>query len=71
MLFAVMLIGLTAIFLHAMKYGEKTWLDLLLEFITVFWNSTALSSIMLSIIVIAAMLFVTWDKGTSQPAPKQ
>jgi len=55
---AVMMIGLAAIFLHAMRVGDKTWLDILYSWISGFWESTSLSAIVLLLITVGVMMWV-------------
>jgi hypothetical protein len=68
----IMMVGIALIFLHAMKTSDgTTWLDISLKYISGFWESTALSAIAMTVVVIAAMAFITKDNKTKVEPKKE
>ena len=59
-----MFIGISIIFLNALKFGENTWLEVILSPLS-FWPAEGASAIIFIVIVIAFMAYVTRD-----PVPK-
>lgn len=57
--------GLVLIFLDAIKTGEQTWLQYILDQVQNVWDDTAVASIILIIAVIGIMLYVT--SGADRP----
>ena len=51
----IMFIGIVLIFLNAMD-----WLDIIFGYISQFWTSTAVSAIILILLIIGFMVWITW-----------
>lgn len=58
----IMFIGIVFIFLDAIKTDNKSWLDVFIDWISQFSTNTAVASIILLIVIIGAVVFITWKK---------
>lgn len=57
--FAVLVfLGLGLIFLDAIKTGEKTWLQIVMDWLSQFWDNTAVATLVLIVIVIGIMFYI-------------
>ena len=65
----IMFMGIIVIFLNALKIGSESWLEFMFRHLSGFWGGTdsnrAVSSIILSIVVVLILVFVT-----RSPSPK-
>ena len=64
----VMFAGLFGIFLNAIQTGDKTWLQWLFDWASQFSTNVSVASIVLIVVVIAAMVFIT--RSDKPPAAK-
>ncbi|MFT4303415.1 MAG: hypothetical protein ACMXYG_02545 [Candidatus Woesearchaeota archaeon] len=65
----IMFIGVVLIFMNAITYENRTWLEIIFDFLADFNNSTVVSSIILIIIVVFFMWFIM--KGADQGPSKE
>jgi len=64
-------IAITAMFLNALKTPDgNTWLEVGLYFLSQFWESTAVASVLLMLGVIAFVYFMTKGKSETKPGGK-
>ena len=65
----IMFLGLVMIFLNAIKTNDKTWLDVVIDFFGNFWESPAVASVVLLLVMIGFLYFITKEPG--KPAKKE
>ncbi len=65
MVFTIMIV----IFLDAIKTGEESWLQTILNWVSQFWDNTAVASVIL-IIVIVGMMFYVINAGPKKDEKK-
>lgn len=60
---AFMLIGVILIFLYAIKLDSgQSWLEYAYDYVMNSWGGSIVSSIILLAVIVAAILFITWNK---------
>lgn len=58
----IMFIGIAVVFLDAIRLESGTsWLEILFGYLSQFWTSTAVASIILILFIIAFVMFMTWE----------
>lgn len=68
----LMLIGVIVIFLNALKTeAGETWLDVSINYLADYWDSTVVASIALIILVVAFMAYLTGEGKKKEAAKKE
>lgn len=66
----IMFLGLTLIFMNAIKSGERSWLEVSLDWLKGFSSSKAVASVIFVIIIILFMVFIVMG-GEKKPSAKK
>ena len=67
-----MLVGVILIFMDSIKLDSgQSWLEWLWDFLTHNWAANYTASIILIIVLIAAILFITWERKPAKESKKE